>query len=145
MEMSSLWLWSAVAVILLAGEVITTSFVLLFFAIAALITAMVTLVNPEISLTVQIIIFGILGLLSLALGRRWIKAKVLTKNSPAFQMDSNSEFVSDRDLAAGSEGAVLYQGAPWTAVNDGTDPIVAGDRVRVVRTSGIKIMIVKVK
>ena len=145
MEMSSLWLWSAVAVILLAGEVITTSFVLLFFAIAALITALITAVRPEISLTVQLIIFGVLGLLSLALGRRWIKAKVLTKNAPAFQMDSNAEFTADRDLAAGAEGAMLYQGVPWTAVNDGADAINAGDRVRVARTSGIKIMIVKVK
>jgi membrane protein implicated in regulation of membrane protease activity len=67
------------------------------------------------------------------------------KSAPAFFSDSNSEFSVDRDISAGAEGAVMYQGSPWSAVNDGTESIRAGDRVRVVRTSGIKIMIVKVQ
>lgn len=137
-------MWSAVAVILLAGEVITTSFVLLFFAFAALVTAIIVAIQPGIGLSVQLIVFGVLGLASLAVGRKWIKSKILTKASPAFQSDSNSEFTVDRDIAPGAEGAVLYQGSPWTAVNDGPEPILAGNRVKVTRTSGIKIMIVKV-
>ncbi len=137
-------MWSAVAVILLAGEVITTSFVLLFFAFAALVTAIIAAIQPGIGLEWQLIIFGVLGLVGLGIGRKWIKAKILTKASPAFQADSNSEFTVDRDIAPGAEGAVLYQGSPWTAINDGSEPILAGQRVKVTRTSGIKIMIVKV-
>lgn len=139
-----MWMWLAVAAILLAGELITTSFVLLFFAFAAFVTAVLNLVQPELPLAVQLIVFGVLGLLGLALGRKWIKAKVLTKGAPAYQADFNSEFIVDRDIAPGAEGAVLYQGAPWTALNEGASPIKAGDRVKVVRTSGIKIMIAKV-
>jgi membrane protein implicated in regulation of membrane protease activity len=145
MEMHAVWMWSAVAAILLAGEILTTSFVLLFFAFAAGVTALVTLVQPDFGVSVQLIVFGIIGLASLVAGRRWIKAKMASKSAPAFYSDSNAEFNSDRDMAPGAEGAVMYQGSPWTAVNDGSEPILAGDRVRVARTAGIKIMIVKVK
>ncbi len=144
MEMRSVWMWAAVAAILLAGEVLTTSFVLLFFAIAAATTAVVTLFQPEMGAPTQLIIFGVLGLASLAAGRRWVKARMVSKAAPAIHNDSNAEFNADRDLAPGAEGAVLYQGSPWTAVNEGPEPIRAGDRVKVARTSGIKIMIVKV-
>lgn len=138
-------MWAAVAAILLAGEVITTSFVLVFFAVAAAVTALLTLIRPELGSSIQLIIFGVLGLVGLLGGRRWIRARMLARAAPAFYVDSNSEFAVDRDLAVGAEGAVLYQGSPWTAVNDGQDAIKAGDRVKVARTSGIKIMIVKVK
>ncbi|CAN5465114.1 hypothetical protein BH10BDE1_BH10BDE1_36390 [soil metagenome] len=145
MEMHTVWMWSAVAAILLAGELLTTSFVLLFFAFAAAITAIVTLVQPDIGLSAQLITFGVLGLASLGAGRSWIKKRMASKSAPPFYSDSNAEFKADRDIAPGAEGAVMYQGSPWTAVNDGEDSILAGDRVRVVRTAGIKIMIVKVK
>ena len=38
-QMNSVWIWFAVAAILLAGEMITTSFVLIFFALGAAATA----------------------------------------------------------------------------------------------------------
>ena len=145
MEINNVWMWSAVAAILLAGEMLTTSIVLVFFAVAAAVTAIIAAVRPDIGASVQLIIFGVLGLVSLGVGRRWIRLKMASKAMPAFNVDSNSEFVVDRDLAPGAEGAVLYQGSPWTAVNDGPETIAAGDRVKVARTSGIKIMIVRVK
>lgn len=145
MEINSVWLWAAVAAILLAGEVITTSFVLVFFAIAAAITALVTLIHPQLTSAVQLIIFGVLGLAGLAAGRNWIRARAASRSVRAFDVDYNAEFTVDRSLAVGAEGAVSYQGSPWTAVNDGSEAISAGDRVKVARTSGIKIMIVKVK
>ncbi len=145
MEINSVWLWAAVAAILLAGEIITTSFVLVFFAVAAAVTALVALIHPEMKPSLQLILFGVLGLAGLAGGRNWIRAKMASRAVTPFDNDHNSEFTVDRDLAPGAEGAVSYQGTPWTAVNDGSDSITAGDRVKVVRTSGIKIMIVKVK
>lgn len=143
-QMNSVWIWFAVAAILLAGEMITTSFVLIFFALGAAATAALVFLNPQMPGAAQVIVFGAVGLIGLAAGRRWIKARLQSNAAPAVQLDSNAEFVVDRDIASGAEGAVLYQGSPWTAVNDGSEIIRAGDRVRIVRTSGIKIMIVKV-
>lgn len=138
-----MWMWAALAAILLAGEVITTSFVLLFFAASAFLTAIAVGLAPEpgLSSSVQILLFGVLGLVGLAVGRRWIKTRLALRAPAPFEVDSSSEFTIDRDLEVGAEGAVLYQGAPWTAVNSGSSPLRAGERVRVTKTSGIKLII----
>ena len=139
---NSIWMWAAVGAVLLAGELITTSFVLVFFAVAAFITAILVWVEP-LPTNVQIIVFAAIGLASLGVGRRWVLARWAAKAAPAFAVDPNSEFTVDRDLAPGAEGAVTYQGAPWTAVNDGQELIRSGEKVRVVKTSGIKLVIRK--
>lgn len=145
MELSSLWMWAAVAMVLLVGEMMTATFGLLFFGVAAAITAVIVLIKPDLQPAAQLIIFGVLGLLGLLVGRKWIKAKLAAKAAPAFTLDSNSEFIADRDLAPGAEGAMLYQGTPWSAQNDGSETIKSGDRVKVIRTNGIKLLIQKVK
>lgn len=145
MELSSVWMWAAVAMVLLIGEMVTATFGLLFFGAAAAVTAVVVVIAPNLPPAVQLMIFGALGLVGVLVGRKWIKAKLASKAAPAVNLDSNSEFAIDRSLAPGQEGAVLYQGSPWSAKNEGSDPINTGDRVKVIRTSGIKLIIQKVK
>ena len=144
MEFNVVWIWAAVATVLLIGEMMTATFGLLFFGLAAAVTALVVLIKPDLGVEVQLIIFAVLGLLGAYFGRKWIKQKLASRAAPPIEVDSNSEFVADRDIEPGAEGAVLYQGVPWTAVNDSNEPIRKGDRVRVARTSGIKLMIQKV-
>lgn len=141
-DTNAIWMWAAVGAVLLAGELITTSFVLVFFAVAAFVTAILVWMHP-LHTNIQIIVFAAVGLLSLAIGRRWVLARWAAKAPPAFAVDPNSEFKIDRELAPGAEGAVTYQGAPWTAVNDGQEMIRNGEKVRVVKTSGIKLVIRK--
>jgi inner membrane protein len=145
MELSSVWMWAAVAMVLLVGEMMTTTLGLLFFGVAAAVTAVIVIIKPDLPPAVQLIIFGVLGLAGLLGGRKWIKAKLSAKAAPAFTLDSNTEFAIDRDLAPGAEGAVLYQGTPWSAKNEGNEPIKQGDRVKVIRTNGIKLIIQKVR
>jgi membrane protein implicated in regulation of membrane protease activity len=145
MEFNIVWIWAAVATVLLIGEMMTATFGLLFFGLAAVVTALIVLVAPNIGVEAQIIIFAVLGLVGAFFGRKWIKQKLAARAAPAFQVDSNSEFVVDRDIEPEAEGAVLYQGVPWTAVNDSREPIRKGDRVIVVRTVGIKLIIQRVQ
>ena len=100
--MNPFWMWAALSAILFAGEILTTSFVLVFFAAAALIMAVAVAIMPMPN-DVQLIVFGVLGLLGLAVGRKWIRARMA-----------------------------------------GSSAIAAGDRVRVMQTSGIKLMIERV-
>lgn len=145
MELSSVWMWAAVAMVLLVGEMMTATFGLLFFGLAAAVTAVIVVIAPNLQPAVQLMIFGSLGLVGILVGRKWIKAKLASKAVPAVNMDSNAEFRIDRALEPGQEGAVLYQGVPWSAKNEGTEAINTGDRVKVIRTSGIKLIIQKVK
>lgn len=144
MDFNIVWIWAAVATVLLIGEMITATFGLLFFGLAAAVTALIVLVVPGLGIEAQIIIFAVLGLLGAFFGRKWIKQRLAARAAPPIQVDSNSEFLVDRDIDPGAEGAVLYQGVPWTAVNDSNEPIRKGDRVKVARTSGIKLMLQKV-
>lgn len=144
MEFNVVWIWAAVATVLLIGEMMTATFGLLFFGLAASVTALVALIKPDLGVEVQLIIFAVLGLMGAFFGRKWIKQKLASRAAPPIEVDSNSEFMVDRDIEPGAEGAVLYQGVPWTAVNDSNEPIRKGDRVKVARTSGIKLMIQKV-
>lgn len=138
-------MWAALAMVLLIGEMMTATFGLMFFGVAAAVTAVIVIIAPELQPAVQLMIFGALGLIGVLVGRKWIKAKLASKAAPAVNLDSNSEFAIDRSLAPGQEGAVLYQGSPWAAKNEGTEPINKGDRVKVIRTNGIKLIIQKVK
>jgi inner membrane protein len=144
MDFNIVWIWAAVATVLLIGEMMTATFGLLFFGLAAAVTAMVVLIKPDLGVEVQLIIFAVLGLAGAFFGRKWIKQKLASRAAPPIEVDSNSEFMIDRDLEPGAEGAVHYQGVPWTAVNDSNEPLRKGDRVKVARTSGIKLMIQKV-
>ena len=141
--MNPFWMWAALSAILFAGEILTTSFVLVFFAVAALIMAVAVAIVPMPN-EVQLIVFGLLGLLGLAVGRKWIRARLAARAAPDFSVDEKSEFTADRELAIGAEGAMIYQGAPWTVVNSGSSAIAVGDRVRVVKTAGIKLIIERV-
>lgn len=144
MEFDIVWFWAACAAILLIGEMVTVSFGLLFFGVAAGIVAVLSLIFPNFSLEFQIIVFAILGILGAYYGRKTLK-KYFVKPAPGVDGDSNAIFVVDDDLAPGASGTVTYQGAPWTAINESSEEIKKGDQVQVIRTSGIKLIIKKMR
>lgn len=142
MEFDIVWFWAACAAILLIGEMVTVSFGLLFFGIAAGVVAVLSLIFPSLSLEFQIIVFAVLGILGAYYGRKSLK-RYFVKPAPGVDGDSNAIFVVDGDLAPGASGTVTYQGAPWTAVNESSDEVKKGDQVQIVRTSGIKLIVKK--
>lgn len=142
-NLNPVWFWAAVAAILLAGEVATGTFVLVFFAAAAVATALIALIAP-LSFWGQLVCFGATGLISLLVGKRWVMARIRKLGAEGYSNDSGQEFLSSASLEPGAEGSLSYQGAPFTAINCGTHSIKVGDRVRVIGTQGIKIQVTKV-
>jgi len=136
------WFWAAVSVILLAGEVATGTFVLMFFAAAAGLTTAAVALTP-MGLWGQLICFGATGLISLVAGKKVIRARMQSLAKSSFANDERHEFVADAALDAGAEGQLSYQGAPFTAINIGSVRIQSGDRVRIEGTQGIKIKVSK--
>lgn len=68
-----MWLWGAVGIILLAAEMATGTFYVLWFGVAALCVAIAAWLFPDISQATQFIIFAVLSLGSLAIWRRYYK------------------------------------------------------------------------
>lgn len=140
MELSNeAWIWLILGGLLLASEMFTGTFYLLFFGFAAVATAIIALF--DVSLTVQIGIFSLLAMVgSWYSHKRGFKVK-----SQGFEADVAQEILLSNDLPAGTEGTVQYQGAPWTAVNQTKIDLLRGDRARIVKAEGVKIWLQKVE
>lgn len=127
--------WMTVGIALLSSEAFTGSFHLLFFGLSALMTAVLASFGLS-SVIGQMVLFALLSLLSVGLLR-----KRLTQRSVGFESDQENRFHVSLDLPPGGEATVQYQGAPWTAVNISDKTLLKGDRARILRTEGIKLII----
>lgn len=135
------FLWAALGLILVVVEMMTGTFVLLSFGVAAFAVALFSFLGVE-SKTLQVALFSILGLGALGFTR----ARGMKKPSAqTFQTDVHHSFVVGSDLPTpmmpGEQGTLSYQGSPWTAINSGSTPISAGQKVIITKTEGIKIYI----
>ena len=136
------WLWLIIALICLIIELSTGAFVLVFFAGAAVIVALTTILVLE-NLAYQILFYGLLGILSLIFFRKkLIQAVHHHKNSSAQFGDQNQTLLLEEDLAPQQEARVSYQGSLFTAVNMDQVTLKANHRVRILKTDGIKLHLV---
>ena len=71
--MQAMWIWGAIGLILLAAEMATGTFYVLWFGVAALIIALLTWLMPGMSASIQLILFSILSIGSLFLWRNYYK------------------------------------------------------------------------
>jgi membrane protein implicated in regulation of membrane protease activity len=134
--------WLIIGAVLIAAEVLTTGFVLLWFGVGALAAAALALLGVE-SLVVQVIVFLTVSSL-LVLASRTIFERFLLRSSPAGQLKTGVEMmigqvgtVVEASRGAMHEGAVKLYGSVWTAFPvEGEDPLTVGEPVRVERVEG---------
>jgi membrane protein implicated in regulation of membrane protease activity len=132
-------LWLVIAALLMAGEVATTGFFLLWFGIGAAVAAIAALLGVS-SLPLQITIFLIVSIL-LVIGSRTILEKYLPKRAPLKTgVDSMiGEIVSVIEPSQGTrnEAAIKAFGSVWTAVPmPGEEPLQIGESVKIDRVDG---------
>jgi membrane protein implicated in regulation of membrane protease activity len=135
----SITLWGIVALSLLILELVTGTLILLFFAIAAAVTAMAALAGIE-ALHWQLVVFGLCGIASLGLFRKKLLERT-GHGSPTPSADVGETVVAESEIAPQGEGIVTYQGAPWTVINVGATAIARGQRARIVRTEGVRLFV----
>ncbi|NOT15794.1 MAG: NfeD family protein [Methylotenera sp.] len=71
--MDAMWVWGAIGLILLAVEMATGTFYVLWFGVAALCVSAVTWLLPELSSAIQILLFAALSLGALAVWKKFYK------------------------------------------------------------------------
>ncbi|MSP86393.1 MAG: NfeD family protein [Methylotenera sp.] len=69
----AMWIWGAIGILLLAVEMATGTFYVLWFGVAALCVAVIIGLLPHLSHALQFALFAILSLGSLAIWRRYYK------------------------------------------------------------------------
>ncbi len=127
-----IWIWLAVAGILLAIEVATGSGYLLWAAAAAGVTGLLTLTGLPLGLGGEVVVFSVLTIVSSLLSRRWFNRPV-----PAHEdiNDQSWRLVGRAGAAAGDikhgRGRVFVDGAEWAAELDEAEALTAGAPVKV--------------
>lgn len=76
-----MWLWGAIGLVLLAVEMATGTFYVLWFGVAALIMGIVTWLMPNMGSATQLLLYAILSLGSLYIWRTHYK-----KNDPDYRI-----------------------------------------------------------
>lgn len=134
--------WFLIGLLLFLLELVLPGFVIFFFGVGAWVAALVCLIaNPGINL--QIIIFAVTSVISLAALRRIIQKKFFSSK------ESLSEAVEDEftgkeataltDINSSNGGKVDFKGTTWNAESEVN--ISAGQKVRIKGKDNFKLFV----
>ena len=141
MGISTTVLWAVAGIILFVAEIFTSTFILLFLGIAAIIVAVVKLLGLD-HLGAELIIFAILSLGGILFFRKKLLAGLQVKGG-GFSNDSEHKLTLSAEVPAQSSASVNYQGTTWTAVNESDVDYHKGETVIIDRTEGVKLILRK--
>ena len=111
-------IWFLMGLVLLMSEFFLPGLIILFFGVGCWIASLALLFMPDMPLNIQLVIFLISSILSLALLRKYLK-KWLGKSEK--KDDSNLEeyvgkhCIAETDFVPGIGGKVSFRGAQWEA------------------------------
>jgi membrane protein implicated in regulation of membrane protease activity len=135
-------IWFLIGLLLFLLELVLPGFVIFFFGVGAWITALLCLIaSPGIN--VQIIVFAITSVISLAALRKMIQRKFF------YSKEGLSESVEDEftgreataltDLEPGKNGKIDFKGTTWKAESD--TPVREGQTVIIKKKDSFKIIV----
>ena len=127
--------WSVVGLVLIALEAVHPAFVLLFFGVGALITALASLVF-DLSPSHRLVLFAVASIVTLFTLRRSLKnifyghSKAAQKEFAELQSFIGVDGEVTEAIARNGEGRIKVRGSFYAAVSE--EPVHAGERVRIV-------------
>ena len=136
----TMWIWSAIGLILLAAEMATGTVYLLWFGISALSVAIATWMFPNLPLALQLVMFAALSISSLVIWRVNYK-KTATHSRVGQAQGEEIGRVGEVTKACGpaQNGTIqftkgLMGSREWPAISN--QPIQAGNSAKVVAVEG---------
>lgn len=131
--------WVVVGLVLLGAEMLTFTFVLVFFAMGALVVALVKWVFHLESMPFEILLFAAVSVGGLLLLRGKLRSSWSTKGT--MEIDEGKLIFLTRDVPAKGRAEIEYQGTVWTAENETDVHLPKGARAVIVRTDGLTLII----
>ena len=136
----AIWIWGAIGIILLAVEIATGTFYVLWFGVAALCVAIAMGLFPDLSQATQYTMFAVLSLGSLAIWRRYYKRTSIDSRVGQAQGEEIGRVgIVTETCSASQNGKISFtQGLmgsrEWAAVSNET--IEAGSNATVIAVEG---------
>jgi membrane protein implicated in regulation of membrane protease activity len=132
--------WLAIGLVLAAAEMAIPGVFLIWLAGAAIITGLLVWLLP-IGLPLQIVIFAVLAIVSVFLGRRYLAAHPVTSADPMLN-DRGGQLVGETVVVAsaidGGRGKVKHGDSEWLAKGPDAEP---GTRMRVAGHEGTVLVV----
>lgn len=135
--------WLIVAVFVFAIDILTSNFCFMLFSIGAVIAAICSVLGVQF--IIQVVIFAVVSIISLAFGYPWLKKKYKATNKRTPLMEETyigKVMKSEKEII--STAQVKVSGEYWTVVNEG-DAIHEGEKFVITGIEGIKLKIKKVQ
>lgn len=134
------WVWLALGLLLAAAEIAVPGLFLIWLALAALITGLLTWVLP-IGLPAQIVIFAVLAIVSVFGGRRYLRSNPVHDADPLMNQ-RGARLVGETAIVTqaieGGSGRVHLGDSEWLVRGPDTPP---GTRVRVTGADGVVLLV----
>lgn len=137
-------IWAIVIVLMIVFELATLgNLVSVWFAIGALASLLVSLVTQNI--TIQIVVFAIVSVVSLVLVRP-ITYKVLKGTEIATNSDRliGKQMILNTEITQENWGLIEVNGIEWSATTEDHSQIDAGSLVEVLAIEGVKLIVKKI-
>ena len=136
-------MWLAAGLVLVVAELATPGgFVIVLFGVGALAVGLLVLLGVVDSLTIQILLFSVLSVASLALVRGRLQSRI--RVPPSSNVDSliGDLAIPQEPLSPGVVGRVEVRGSTWSARNTSDVTIHQGQRARVAAVDGLMLAVV---
>ena len=142
-----MWLvWLVIAGVLFVGEILTAGFLLLWFAIAAVVAMLVSFLTTN--LFIQILVFVVISILLLIFTRpllsKYTKSDNTVTNSNA--IIGKTALVTEEISLLNSTGQINVDGEIWSATcEDSSSVIPMGTKVKVLEIKGVKAIVAPIQ
>lgn len=134
------WAWLALGLILATAEMAVPGFFLIWLAGAALITGVAVWLLP-ISFALQIVIFAVLAIVAVFLGRNYLRANPVEAADPAMNRRGArlvGEAATVTQAIENGSGRVHHGDSEWLARGPDCPP---GTRVRITGSDGVVLLV----
>jgi membrane protein implicated in regulation of membrane protease activity len=137
------WAWIIAGAILLGAELafVNAQFYLVFVGAAALLVGLLCLVDLNLAVWLQWLLFIVLALGSLIFFRRRIYERLRRRLPGMKQVPGGDMVLLPEALPPGETCRLEYRGSSWSALNAGESVIPAGARARVERIDGLTLVV----
>ena len=136
-------MWLAAGLALVVAELATPGgFVIIFFGIAALVVGVLALLGVVTSTPLQLLLFSVLSVGSLAILRARLQSTLRTPSSSAVDSLIGDLAIPQERLSPGVVGKVEVRGSSWSARNTSAVTLDAGQRARVAGVDGLTLTVI---
>lgn len=132
-------IWLIIAVLVIVVDLITSSFIFMWFSLGALVAIVLSLLG--FSIWLQIIAFLVVGIITVCIGYPWAKKKfkAAINHVPTMEQEYiGMEMLAKDDII--EKGKIKVGGIYWTAYNKGK-VIKAGDKFIITGIEGNKLTV----